>query len=104
MKLGYLDESVGPVLHATPLGWAIVTAIEATNDGVHVSDEGAYLRVFASGFCRVTRADIEAEWGQPLQLPGDLELVMSAFSGLVALNEDGAVWWRSSEPRPELPS
>ena len=104
MDFAHSHGAVGPVLQATPLGWAVVGAIEAANDSVQVLDEGAYLRVFASGSCRVARADIEAELGQPVQLPGDLELVMSAFSGLLAVNEAGAVWWRSSEPRPELPS
>ena len=81
---GRVDDAVGPVLQATPLGWAVVAAIEADNDGVEVRDE--------------------AQFGQPVQFPGDLEVIMSSFCGLVAMSEAGAVWWQSSEPRPEVPS
>jgi toluene monooxygenase system protein D len=104
IDFAHSDGAVGPVLQATPLGRAVVAAIEAANEGVQVQDEDAYLRVRVSGSCRVATADIEAELGQLVQFPGDLELVMSAFTGLLAVNEAGAVWWRSSEPRPELPS
>ena len=99
-----IDNAVGPVLQATPLGWAVVAAIEADNDEVEVHDEGAYLRVLAQRVCGVSRAEVEAKFGQPVQFPGDLEVIMSSFCGLMAMNETGAVWWRSSEPRPELPS
>lgn len=99
-----LSNAVGPVLQATPLGRAVVAAIEADNDGVEVHDEGAYLRVLGPRVCCVSRTEVEVQLGQPVQFPGDLEVVMSSFSGLVAMSESGAVWWRSSEPRPELPS
>jgi toluene monooxygenase system protein D len=100
----HIDHAVGPVLQASPLGWAIVAAIEASNDNVEVQDEGAYLRVFGRRVCVVSSAEVEAQFGQPIQFPGDLEVIMSSFSGLMAVSETGAVWWRSSEPRPELPS
>jgi toluene monooxygenase system protein D len=99
-----LDGAVGPVLQVTPLGWAVVAAIEADNHDVEVRDEGAYLRVLAQRVCRVSRVEVEAQFGQPVQFPGDLEVIMSSFCGLLAMSETGAVWWRSSEPRPELPS
>jgi toluene monooxygenase system protein D len=101
---GRVDDAVGPVLQATPLGWAVVAAIEADNDGVEVRDEGAYLRVLVPRVCSVTRAEVEAQFGQPVQFPGDLEVIMSSFCGLVAMSEAGAAWWQSSEPRPEVPS
>jgi toluene monooxygenase system protein D len=97
-----LEDGIGPVLHATPLGRAIVAAIEATNDGVEVQDEGAYLRVLGSRVCRVTKAEVEGQLGQPVTFPGDLEVVMSSFAGRVAMSDTAAVWWRSSEPPPEL--
>lgn len=100
----HVDDAVGPVLQATPLGRAIVAAIEANNDKVEVQDEGAYLRVLGRRVCLVSSAEVEAQFGQPVQFPGDLEVNMSSFSGLMSVSETGAVWWRSSEPRPELPS
>jgi toluene monooxygenase system protein D len=96
--------AVGPVVQATPLGRAIVAAIESSNDDIDIRDEGAYLRVIAYGSCRVTRAAVEAEFGQPIRLPGDLEVIMSSFAGLVSVNENGAVWWRAPDPYPGLSS
>jgi FAD/FMN-containing dehydrogenase len=91
-------------LQATPLGRAVVAAIEADNGDVEIRDEGAYLRVLGQRVCRVARAEVEAQLGQHVQFPGDLEVTMASFSGLVAMNEAGAVWWRSSEPLPDPPS
>jgi toluene monooxygenase system protein D len=94
-------QGVGPVLHATPLGRAMVAAIQDDNDGVIVQDEGAYLRVSAPGVCRLRRSAVEATTGHPVHLPGDLEVIMSSFAGLVAMDEEGAVWWHASGARPE---
>jgi toluene monooxygenase system protein D len=95
---------VGPVLHATPLARAIAAAIQSENDDVVVRDEGAYLRVLALRVCRVSATTVEAEAGVPVEFPGDLELVMSSFTGLVDMNEDGAVWWLASEAGPGPPA
>ena len=97
-------DGVGPVLQPTQLGWAVVAAMEEENDGVVVHDEGAYLRVLAPRVCRVSRSAVEACAGAPVRFPGDLEVIMSSFAGLVAMDEDGAVWWLASEPRPDQPS
>ena len=96
--------AIGPVLQATPLGRAIVAAIESSNDDVDIQDEGAYLRVMAHGTCRVSRAAVEEQFGQPIQLPGDLEVIMSSFAGLVSISEAGVVWWRASDEYPGLSS
>jgi toluene monooxygenase system protein D len=103
MSFEPVDGTIGPVIQATQLGRAFVAAIEADNDGVEVHDEGAYLRVLGHRVCRVSRAAVEAQLGEPVRFPGDLEVIMSSFAGLVAMSETGAVWWRSSEPRPEIP-
>jgi toluene monooxygenase system protein D len=91
---------VGPVLQSTPLAGAVVTAIEYENEHVLVDDEGAYVRVLAPRVCRLTRARLETETGHPVQLPGDLEVIMSSFSGLIRMDEEGAVWWLAGEPAP----
>jgi toluene monooxygenase system protein D len=91
---------VGPVLQSTPLARAVVTAIEDENEEVVVDDEGAYVRVLAPRVCRLTRARLEEETGQPVQLPGDLEVIMSSFTGLVRMDEEGAMWWLAAEPAP----
>jgi toluene monooxygenase system protein D len=92
---------VGPVLQATPLARAVIAAIEDENEQVVVRDEGAYLRVFAPRICRLSRDGVEAAAGYAMNFPGDLEVIMSSFAGLVRMTEQGAVWWLAGEPVPE---
>jgi toluene monooxygenase system protein D len=91
---------VGPVLQSTPFAYAVLAAIEDLNDPVTVHDEGAYLRVLVPRVCRLSRAAVEAVTGSPVRFPGDLEVIMSSFAGLVRLTEDEAVWWLAGEPTP----
>jgi toluene monooxygenase system protein D len=90
---------VGPVLHATPFARSVVSVIEEENSRVLVQDEGAYLRVLAPHVCRLSRAGLEAATGLPVRFPGDLEIVLSSFTGVMRLTEDGAVW-RLAHERP----
>jgi toluene monooxygenase system protein D len=92
------DQGVGPVLHATPFARSVVAVIEDENERVLVHDEGAYLRVLAPRVCRLSRAGLEAATGPAIRFPGDLEVVMSSFTGVLQLTEDGAVWRIASEP------
>ncbi|NMH96797.1 MmoB/DmpM family protein [Pseudonocardia acidicola] len=89
---------VGPVLHATPFAQAVVSVIEDENEHVLVQDEGAYLRVLAPRVCRLSRAGLEDATGTAIRFPGDLEIVMSSFTGVMQLTDDGAVWRLASEP------
>jgi toluene monooxygenase system protein D len=89
---------VGPVLHATPFARSVVSVIEEENTRVLIQDEGAYLRVLVPRVCRLSRAGLEAATGFPIRFPGDLELVMSSFSGVIELTEDSAVWRLAREP------
>jgi toluene monooxygenase system protein D len=92
---------VGPVLHATPFARSVVSVIEEENTHVLIQDEGAYLRVLAPGVCRLSRAGLEAATGLAIRFPGDLEVVMSSFTGVMQLTEDGAVWRLAREPWTE---
>jgi toluene monooxygenase system protein D len=91
------------VLRATPFALSVITAIEDDTDEVIVHDEGAYLRVIAPRLCRLSRVAVEAATGSVVQFPGELEMIMSSFTGLLRMNEDGAVWWLAGEPRPPIP-
>ncbi|HEY3717450.1 MAG TPA: MmoB/DmpM family protein [Jatrophihabitantaceae bacterium] len=93
-----LDVGVGPVLHATPFARVVVSVIEDENEQVLVRDEGAYLRVQAPRVCRLSRSGLEAATDPAIRFPGDLEVVMSSFTGVLQLTEDGAVWRLASEP------
>ena len=92
---------VGPVLHATPFAWSVVSVIEEENTHVLVRDEGAYLRVLVPRICRLSRAGLEAATGFAIRFPGDLEAVMSSFTGVIQLTEDSAVWRLAREPAAE---
>jgi nitrite reductase/ring-hydroxylating ferredoxin subunit len=92
------DRLVGPVLHATPFAHVVAAVIEDENDDVVVLDEGAYLRVLAPGTCRLPRAALEAATGPAIRFPGDLEVVMSSFTGVLKLTDDGAIWTLVTEP------
>jgi len=92
---------VGPVLHATPFARAVVSVIEEENTDMRMQDEGAYLRVLVPRVCRLSRAGLEAATGSAIRFPGDLEIVMSSFTGVVQLTEEGAVWRLAREPAAE---
>ena len=92
------DRLVGPVLHATPFAHVVAAVIEDENDDVIVRDEGAYLRVLAPGTCRLPRAALEAATGPAIRFPGDLEVVLSSFTGVLQLTDDGAIWTLVTEP------
>ena len=89
---------MGPVLHATPFAHVVAAVIEEENDDVVVLDEGAYLRVLAPGTCRLSRAALEAATGPAIRFPGDLEVVMSSFTGVLKLTDDGVIWTLVTEP------
>ncbi|BBZ25873.1 hypothetical protein MMAD_01680 [Mycolicibacterium madagascariense] len=91
-------DGVGPVLHTTPFARSVVSTIRDENDGVVVHDEGAYLRVLAPRVCRLSRTGLEATTGSSVRFPGELEVVMSSFTGVMHLTEDGAVWRLAGEP------
>lgn len=95
-----LHVGVGPVLQATPFAAVVVAAIEAENDGVVIRDEGGYLRVQVPHVCRLPLSALVAAAGHEVRLPGDLEVIMSSFSGLVRMSESGVVWWLATEPVP----
>ncbi|HEY6575759.1 MAG TPA: MmoB/DmpM family protein [Mycobacterium sp.] len=91
-------ESVGPVLQATPFARTVIAAIRDENEQVVVEDEGAYLRVLAPRICRLSRAGLEAATGVTIRFPGELEVVMSSFTGVMQLTEDDVVWRLAGEP------
>jgi toluene monooxygenase system protein D len=92
---------VGPVLHATPFARSVVSVIEEENAHVLARDEGAYLRVLVPWVCRLSRAGLEGATGLAIRFPGDLEAVMSSFTGVIQLTEDNAVWRLAHKPAVE---
>ena len=73
-------------------------AVRPEGEHVVVHDEGAYLRVLAPRICRLSRAGLEALTGRTVRFPGELEVVMSSFTGVMQLTEDDVVWRLAGEP------
>src|ERR1700761_7338319 len=96
---GDADYGVGPVLHATPFSRSVISVIEEENTHVRVRD--ASRRVLVPRVCRLSRAGLEAATGLAIRFPGDLEAVMSSFTGVIQLTEDSAVWRLGREPVAE---
>lgn len=91
-RAGAAEMRVGPVLQSGTHAEAVIAAICRLNRDVEIVDRGAYLRVMVPRACRVTRAAIEAELRAPFTLPGDLERMMTSFTGRLRLTEDEARW------------
>jgi|SRR5246127_780393 hypothetical protein len=91
-------DCVGPVLQSGPVANAIIAAIKDLNQDVMIVDRGAYVRVLVPGCCVVTRSAVEKHLGRSFRFPGELETVMSAFKGVLQLNQDDAEW-RFPPPR-----
>ena len=85
-------DTVGPVLIVGEVASAVIAAIRECNDGVEISDRGAYVRVLVPGRCVVSRAAIERRLGTEFELPGDLERVMPSFKGALVIAETEVRW------------
>lgn len=86
------DVSVGPVLEASESGRALASVILRLNPGARVEDRGAYLRVLAPGRCVLTVDEVERELGREFRVPVDLEPLMPAFKGLIAISQQRVEW------------
>jgi toluene monooxygenase system protein D len=53
--------------------------------------------VLAPGICRLPRAALEAATGPAIRFPGDLEVVMSSFTGVLKLTDDDVLWTLATE-------
>jgi len=88
---------VGPVLQATPFAEAVVAAIREENDDVLVRHEDAYVRVLVPGVCRLSCSVLQSLTGEVVNFPGDLEVIMSSFTGRMEITDHAAVWWLAGE-------
>ncbi len=84
---------VGPVLRMVDEVDAVVRAIVEDNPGreIELIDRGAYVRVQAEGYLRVSRESIERQIGRPYQMR-ELEQILASFSGRISTTSDEVVW------------
>jgi toluene monooxygenase system protein D len=88
-----MSELVGPVLRMSDDIDGIVAAIRDDNPDreVTVTDRGAYVRIEAPGFLRVTRESVARYLGRDFELRR-LETMMSAFAGRIDNRTDEITW------------
>lgn len=89
-----MDNAVGPVLRmAGDDVELIVRAIEDDNPGhlIEVVDSGAYVRIQANGFLRVSVESLKRHLGAGFELR-QLESIMSAFAGRINTTSDEITW------------
>jgi toluene monooxygenase system protein D len=91
---------VGPVLQATPFAEAVVAAIREDNEDVVVRREAAYLRVLVPEVCWLTCSAVRTVTGEDVRFPGDLEVIMSSFSGRMEITDHAATWWLAGDTPP----
>lgn len=88
-----MENAVGPVLRMCDEVEFIVRAIEDDNpdEVIEVVDRGAYVRVQAPGFMRLTQASLERHLGSTFKLY-QLEGMMASFAGRITTSSDQIVW------------
>ena len=98
---GHDGRLVGPVLRMSDDVDAIVAAIVDDNPGqeVTVVDRGAYTRVSGDGELRVTRVSIARHLGRDFSMR-QLEGLMSAFAGRIAITSEEVRWRLKAENHP----
>ena len=84
---------VGPVLRMVDDVDAVVRAIVEDNPDreIELVDRGAYIRVQAEGFLRVSRNSIERQVGRPYQMR-ELEQMLASFAGRIETTSDEVTW------------
>lgn len=89
-----MDNAVGPVLRmAGDDVELIVRAIEDDNPGhlIEVVDSGAYVRIQASSFMRVSSESLKRHLGPGFELR-QVESIMSAFAGRINTTSSEITW------------
>lgn len=88
-----MQNAVGPVFRMTADVDALIRAIEEDNPSaeIEVIDRGAYVRIQAREFLKVTRATIERHVGRPFPMH-EMEIMLSSFAGRIRTTSDEIVW------------
>jgi toluene monooxygenase system protein D len=84
---------VGPVLRMVDEVDAVVRAIVEDNPDreIELVDRGAYIRVQAEGYLRLSRDSIERQIGRPYQMR-ELEQMLASFAGRIETTSDEVIW------------
>jgi toluene monooxygenase system protein D len=88
-----LANLVGPVLRMVDEVDAVVRAIMEDNPDreIELIDRGAYIRVQAEKYLRVSRNSIERQIGRPYEMR-ELEQMLASFAGRIVTTSDEVIW------------
>jgi toluene monooxygenase system protein D len=94
-----MDHPVGPVLRMCDEVEFVVDAIRDDNPDreIEVIDRGAYVRVQADGYLRVTEEALKQHLGDSFQIRS-LEGMLSSFAGRIKTSSDSMEWSLTASP------
>ena len=95
-----MKNPVGPVLRMGDEVEQVIAAIEDDNPGtdIEVIDRGAYVRVQADNYLRVTEATLQRHLGSGFRIHS-LEQMLTAFAGRIQTASDQIEWHLTASPR-----
>ena len=95
-----MDNPVGPVLRMGDEVELVIDAIREDNPNsyVEVIDCGAYVRVQADNYLKVTEASLQRHLGPTFKIHS-LEQMLTAFAGRIRTASDQIEWHLAASPR-----
>ena len=96
-----MKDAVGPVLRMGEDVEAVLQSILDDNPDreIEVVDMGAYVRVQAQGFLRLTLATLRKHIGATFEMR-QLEAMLTAFAGRITTSSDEVTWSLATESGP----
>ena len=86
------EKLVGPILSNNFTVSAIIKALQELNPDIQITSKGSYIMALAPERCVLSRYVVEKYLGRQFNLPHDLDVNMSSFSGKYYLLRDEAFW------------
>jgi len=95
-----MENPVGPVLRMCDEVELVIDAIREDNldSEVEVIDRGAYVRVQADNYLKVTEATLQRHLGPTFKIHS-LEQMLTAFAGRIQTASDQIEWHLAASPR-----
>ena len=95
-----MENPVGPILRMGEDVDLVIDAIREDNPNsyVEVIDRGAYVRVQADNYLKVTEATLQRHLGPSFRIQ-ELEQMLTAFAGRIQTASDQIEWHLAARPR-----
>lgn len=95
-----MENPVGPILRMGDDVELVIDAIREDNPNsyIEVIDRGAYVRVQADNYLKVTEATLQRHLGPSFRIQA-LEQMLTAFAGRIQTASDQIEWHLAARPR-----